>query len=450
MLSRWAILKCRFADDSSDTPPDSLYERLFTRAGAGTSNMVDFFHDVSHGRLDIGESQVFGWFTLNINRIDFAGNVADAALSGVQVNRNSLFATCRAAAVSAGVSLARFDGVLVTMNRGRPSHDGTPDGVDLWGAADMRVFCDRYSLQPSLLGQEMGHGYGLTHSRRDGSISDYQDPWDVMSTAAAYMISRREYGLTGPGLNGINMMLQRWFDTSRLWSAPVGDFETRVPLRPLHRADLEGPLGALLPDMARPGQNMLIEFRDKSRWDAGVPQSAALMHRGEGRVSYLVPGPAGSRDYLIAGDVVEFGEFGSPFSDYLRIAVESIDETTKTCTLLIRRRRSSISADLSRISAAMSLRVLGRVPVDGSGAVVLPSGQIVPVGPFDPMLSILSNVANVQSARMFDDTLTSEAAQRAAISKIASTALDELARLDPFRVPAKQRTPVKPPPKRKK
>lgn len=45
--------------------------------------------------------------------------------------------------------------------------------VDLWGAADDRAFCDRYSLKPSSLGQEMGHGDGLKHLRRDGSTADY-------------------------------------------------------------------------------------------------------------------------------------------------------------------------------------------------------------------------------------------------------------------------------------
>ena len=39
-------------------------------------------------------------------------------------------------------------------------------------------------LSPSFLGQEMGHGYGLNHSRREGSTVDYTDPFDVMSVDA--------------------------------------------------------------------------------------------------------------------------------------------------------------------------------------------------------------------------------------------------------------------------
>ena len=66
MTVRWAVLKCKFADDDSETPPDDLYERLFTEAGNGSSNMVDYFRDVSHGQLDLSMSKVFGWFELNL------------------------------------------------------------------------------------------------------------------------------------------------------------------------------------------------------------------------------------------------------------------------------------------------------------------------------------------------------------------------------------------------
>lgn len=37
---------------------------MFTTAGAGTLNMVDYFDKMSHGNVDLSGSQVFGWCTL--------------------------------------------------------------------------------------------------------------------------------------------------------------------------------------------------------------------------------------------------------------------------------------------------------------------------------------------------------------------------------------------------
>src|SRR5687767_13168884 len=179
--SRWAILKCKFADDDSDTPPDELYERLFTGAGTGNFNMVDYFRDMSHGQLDLSRSQVFGWFTLSLRKADYVGRVLDSALTGSQVNAGRLFAACRRAAEDARVDLSGFAGIVAAMNRGGPWPNGS-DGVDLWGSDPGMAFCDRYGLMPSLLGQEMGHGYGLNHSHRVGSTAEYMDPWDTMST----------------------------------------------------------------------------------------------------------------------------------------------------------------------------------------------------------------------------------------------------------------------------
>lgn len=55
-------------------------------------------------------------------------------------------------------------------------------GTDLFGGGD-GVVADKNTLQPSILGQEMGHGYGLDHSRLEGLSDDYRDPWDIMSTS---------------------------------------------------------------------------------------------------------------------------------------------------------------------------------------------------------------------------------------------------------------------------
>ena len=99
-MSSWAIILCKFADDHTSTLPLQHYQRLFTGAGAGSFNMVDFFSDVSHGQLDLSASQVFGWFTLTLNKADYAGNVQ--TLPAGQVNRNGLVAVCRQAAIDVG------------------------------------------------------------------------------------------------------------------------------------------------------------------------------------------------------------------------------------------------------------------------------------------------------------------------------------------------------------
>ena len=81
-------------------------------------------------------------------------------------------------------------GVLLASTRTRTPVRIRFSGRDLFGGLNGVVCGDDGAnsalsgLSPSLLGQEMGHGYGLNHSRREGSTVDYTDPFDVMSTDA--------------------------------------------------------------------------------------------------------------------------------------------------------------------------------------------------------------------------------------------------------------------------
>jgi hypothetical protein len=429
--SRWAILKCRFSDDTSETPPDAIYERLFTSVGVGSSNMVDFFRDVSHGQLDLRRSQVFGWFTLPLRKADYAGNVADSALATGQVNRWGLFFACRSAAESTGVRLSEFAGVVVTMNRGGPWPSGS-DGVDLWGAAGGSVFCDRYSLMPSLLGQEMGHGYGLNHSREVGSTEDYRDPWDTMSTQDAYMQPHSEYMFIGPGLSAANMRSRGWLDESRVWRGGPRSSEATVTLRPLHRADLSGLLALDLPDPDYPDRRWLVEFRNKQRWDGAIPEPAVLIHRLDGGISYLVPGPVPRRTHLRAADVIERGVRDNPLSSYFRLEVVAIDAAAETCDLRLTYRR--VRDPFESTIATAWVQVLGGILADGGGLIITPHG-VVPVGPWDPMLRIAQQVVLFQSIVQVSDAQARESAQRNALETILKEARGALERLPSTKVP---------------
>jgi hypothetical protein len=86
----WAILLCKFSDDAVEPMPRSFYEGLFTASGAGTMNMVQFFHDNSHGCVDLSGSQVFGWYTLPQRR----SSTLEAGLTS-KVDRSSLVGQSR-------------------------------------------------------------------------------------------------------------------------------------------------------------------------------------------------------------------------------------------------------------------------------------------------------------------------------------------------------------------
>jgi hypothetical protein len=406
--SPWAVVLCKFADDSSEVAPRSHYERLFTGTGGGSMNMVDFFLDNSHGTLDLSGSQVFGWYTLTHNRSDYAGNVASPPPG--QFNRNGLFDLCRHAATADGVDLSRFAGVVVSM----------AGSVDLFGyVGGMAAFCDSLSLQPSLLGQEMGHGYGLDHARRDGSEDDYQDPYDVMSTANAYEAANPEWERVGPGLCAPSMRARGWLDESRVWHATSEPFDETIELRPLHRRDLGGSLAAEVGPY-------LVEFRMKERWDAAIPRSCVLVHRFADNHSYLMPAVGGSLD-LGSGDAFQSGSDSFPYSEYSRVEVDSIDEAARTA-------RVRIAHHAARPFPRYEVggRVLGGIPFDGDGIIIV-GGHVIRVPPRGPEYAILEQLAASLAVGAVTDIGARSGLRRAAIAAIARSALVQLDQLEPLR-----------------
>jgi hypothetical protein len=310
METPWAILLCKFNDDNSEPFTRQFYERLFTTAGSGSQNMVDYFRDVSHSNLDLTGSQVFGWLTLNRRRDEYTGSGSNSA------GRAELVAWARQAATDAGVSLANFFGVVVCLNV----------RTDLFGG-DGYAVCDLNSMQPSLLGQEMGHGYGLEHSKADGNEAEYQDAWDIMSTAnfPLFLTPHSEFSFVGPGMNAWNMRSRGWLDEIRVWRGDAAGFEIRIELRPLVRRDLPGWLAAELPG------GYLVELRVQQGWDAAIPRPAVLVHRFAEDSSYIMRSVTGQQD-IVAGDVFQAGD-GSTALPYIRMDVDSIDAVAQTATL---------------------------------------------------------------------------------------------------------------------
>jgi hypothetical protein len=332
-----------------------------------------------------------------------------------QLDRGGLIAAGKAKASADGVDLSKFSGVVVAMNT----------LTDLFGyVGGMAALCDPGSFQPAVLGQEMGHGYGLQHSRVDGSTDDYSDPWDAMSTwDGCYSEPNPDYTLIGPGLCSANMRNMGWLDESRVWKAANSSFTQQVVLRPLHSRSLPGALAAEIPGTAG---GFLVEFRVPEDWDAAFPRPAVFVHRLNEGYSYRMIGSSGSSD-LVAGDRFTWGSEAFSFTSYTSVKVDEINEIEHYAKVTLHYR----PAERIRVPQIVG-EIFGGVAVDGGG-VIFVNGVPHPVGPWGPLVQVLNQVVAHSTADLIADPIARLAAKKSALSaiiEVASNQLEDLTRLE--------------------
>jgi hypothetical protein len=357
--------------------------------------------------------------TLDQPQSVYVGN-ATAAVG--QLDRNGLLNAAKAKATASGVNLSSFSGVVVVMNT----------LTDLCGwIGGWAALCDPGSLEPTVLGQEMGHGYGLLHSRVDGSTADYQDPWDTMSTwDSCYYASNPDYTLIGPGLCSANMRYMGWLDESRVWKPATVAYSQQVILRPLHARSLPGHLAAEVP--GTPG-GFLVEFRVAEDWDSGYPRSAVFVHRLSDGRSYRMTGSSGSSD-LVAGDQFSQGFGAFRFSSYTAVHVDEINETEHYAKVTLTYRPAK------RIPGIVG-EVFGGVAVDGGG-VIFVNGHPHPVDPWGPLVGVLNQVVAHSLADQIANPIVQLETKKAALAQIvqiASKQLEGLTELETPPAPTRQR-----------
>jgi hypothetical protein len=418
----WAILLCKFRDHPGPEPyPRQRFDELFTVAGRGKFGMVDFFRDMSHGHIDLSGSQVFppggGWYTLAEKLSDYAG---PATPNG---GRNALLRWGRKAAAEKEHDLSGFSRVVMVTNVGADLFGG------LEGAAtnDDRDGTGMSSLSPSMMGQEMGHGYGLDHSRLFGSDAEYADPWDTMSTRTQFMGPHPVYTDTdsqgrrvfrvGPGLNAANMWGMDWLDGSRVWTAE-GNSRTSVILRPLHRLDLSGYL------CVRAG-DLFVEFRMNEGWDNGFAAPLVLVHSFASGYSIL-HGAVGVSGVVTYGDTSD-----APLPAHgegVKVTVTAIDPTARTATIDVQRWaawRPSVGPGA----------IFGNVAGDGGGWMFI-NGKIRRIPPNSPLRPMLDFVLDAHDSESIRHGVARNLAQVQAYEGMARLATQRALKLTEVRQPA--------------
>jgi hypothetical protein len=310
------------------------YENLFTNAGTGLGNMVDFFRDYSHGNIDIGGSQVFGPLTIQHDHAAYTGSGANPA------GRRELLKWVRDAALAAGIDLSRFRNLVGCMNV----------STDLFGSVDGMITPSGDILNdhsPAMLAQEMLHGYSLQHSQEEGG-PPYSDKWDAMSTWSQFSTPGGPFYSIGPGSNAANMAFLNWLDPARVWSKS-GSYDEQIDLRPHHRRDLDGILVAFVGPY-------YVEYRHQGDWDATIPRDAVLVHRLEGDHSILMKSQNGSFD-IPAGDAFERNDNG----DVCKVTVTEINAAHRRATVrLLRKFPQATVPDVYHASQAEATSVIER------------------------------------------------------------------------------------------
>jgi hypothetical protein len=426
----WAVLLCRFKDTDQVNIPLGLTNKLFTSTGNGTFNVPRFFSDVSHGLLDLSGSQVFPqspeYFTVDAYLNDYVAPTDPPPLGWqAKITRDQLISKAWKAAENAGVPLKQFSGgIVVVFNAAIGITFGGGSSVGPFACSDFRWTINNGT---SSHGQEMAHGYGLGHSRRDGSVVDYTDSWDIMSTGNAFMAKDTDFVLRGPGMNAANMRYLGWLDTTRVWRGSAGSYDEVVQLRPLFRRDLPGPLAAEFPPF---GKGFLVEYRVKEDWDAAIPRSAVLVHDFYGGHSYLMSSTNGQPD-LVQGDIFD-PYAGAPFLPHPRVEVLNIDNENHTATIRFSFTPAQpFPADWYGIFS----QVFGQIAVGGRG-VVWNGHRFVPVPPRNPMARLLDSIAEWVTAEDVTEPFLPNAIRRHALKTMEDILASAARDLEPIRVPA--------------
>lgn len=231
---------------------------------------------------------------------------------------------------------------------------------------DTAVFClafgvlvtPRFMMTAAVV-HEMAHSFNLGHSYSDvntkvfshADVGEYDDRYDLMSTANAHMYRSAEFGLVGPGFNGPHLDYLGWLPSYRIYFFGRQDSdrgsppETSIRLSSLSRAHRQTSewLLVLIPyDRDDPQKVYTVEFRTQENLDAGIRHPVVIVHQISRRdnAAFLYSKLLNQGGQGPSYELHEGGEWKVPLdvrypSRFIRVTVDWIDEKAATAQVTV-------------------------------------------------------------------------------------------------------------------
>ena len=271
----WVTLLCRYAGNPAEPEAPAYFVELMNNVFGG---MDHYWRQVSYNSINVPGTQVRGWYQLPSTQSQYINDEDGMPLFGDLAN------DCMAAA-DADVDFRNFVGVNLMFNAGVGFAGGWGGQITLTRDGQTKSF--RTTWMPpsgyrdqSVLGQEMGHGFGLKHSGGPGS-NPYDSSWDVMSQGGICNV-------TGPGgclgvhTIAFNKDVLGWIPASRkLTKTTFGT--TRITLDRLGQpASSTSLLMAQIPIGGSTTRFYTVEARRRGatgNYDQNIPADAVIIHK---------------------------------------------------------------------------------------------------------------------------------------------------------------------------
>ena len=242
----WVTLLCKFADSSTTEPENLNYfeDEL--------DLMDDYWREVSYENINLVGSVEQDWETMAQDRIDYLDDPATHFV-GHTLNWDEIAADC-ADAHDANVFFPDFDGINFIFNQPLDGYSWG-GGVDLTNDVILPKSYDATWMSPGgwgnqdVLGQEMGHGFGLPHSSGPYTAT-YDSQWDVQSAGGTCDVPDADFNCLGVHTVSVHKDALGWIDAADIYNADASDDQEVFIERLADPTDLANPdvyLGAQIP-----------------------------------------------------------------------------------------------------------------------------------------------------------------------------------------------------------